>query len=245
MRAIESLLTGQPFLFGVLFAAVGAVIALWLRRREPDWGLIWAPAVVLATIAAGVARFGAFEQRVAGRTWVYPLAVVAAGAAVFGILRIKNPLLGAWATAFSLAGIWATVPDTEIISVQLGVTAMLIWVWHPAGWAKPRVVGAGLFAVLAAWAIIVGGMGRITGAIGGLGALASLGWTALWVPTSRPWIWMATHLVAVILWSRWAGLMSRGPVAVVVGLVISATVAVVGYIVRRQDGKSEAALAKV
>lgn len=244
MRAIESLLTGQPFLFGVLFATIGTGIALWLRRWEPDWGLIWAPAVVLAAIAAGVARFGAFEQRVAGRTWVYPLAVMAAGAAIFGIIRVKNPLLAVWATAFSLAGIWATVPDTEVISVQLGVTAVLMWVWHPAGWAIPRVVGAAFFAVLAAWAVIVGGMGRITGVIGGLGALSSLGWTALLVPTSRPWIWMGTHVVAVILWSRWAGLMSRGPMAVVIGLVISASVAVVGYIVRRQDGRSEAALAK-
>jgi hypothetical protein len=244
MRTVVSLITGQPFLFGAMFGLIGAAVALLLRRWKPDWGAIWAVAVIFAAFAAGVARFRVIDQRVGGRNWVYLLAAIAAAAAAFGIVRMKNPFLASWAVALSLAGIWATVPDTEVIAVQLGVTAVLMWVWHPAGWAAPRVIGAVLFAALAAWAIVVGGIARTTGVIGGFGALTSLGWSALMLPTSRPWIWLGTHAVSVILWSRWAGLTSRAPSAIIIGVLIASSVAAVGYLVRRQDGLSGQALAE-
>lgn len=233
MRAVLDLITGRQFLIGIGLGLVGLTATYLLRHRKADWGLIWTGSGLAAVAFANVGRFrfdAVFEA-----PWALVLAFLAAAVAAAGVMRLKNDLLVVPALAVTLGGIWATVPDTEKVGALLGVSAVLVWGWVGTGWSRPRPAGAFAFGLLAALAVLYGGLSRDTAMVGGLGSLASLGLCAFVLPAAKPAVWIPTHLALVLVWSRWAGLSDSLTTALSIGLVASALAVAIGYFVSETE----------
>jgi hypothetical protein len=234
VSAVIHLLTSRDFLFGVLAGLAGVALLVALRRRRLDWGLVWGAAVMGGLVLTTRSGWLAFGLASNGNPWAIPAAIGAAAAAFFGLREAKDTTFSGLATAISIAGIWATVPETDRISVIVGVTAVMVWVWWPLDLSSPRVAGAVVIGAFAAWAVLIGGIPRATGLIGGFGAIASLWVSARFVPREQPWIWVAIHFLLVLAWSRWAGLSDTVPVALLIGLGASLAAAVAGRLLARR-----------
>lgn len=240
MTAIADLISGTFFLWGAGAGLFGLLLSYALRKRPPDWGLVWSAAVVIAFVATGLFRGGAFGSGPRGGSaplWQIAIAVLAALFAAYGIQRLRPGWVGAFAVAATIGGIWATVPDTERAAVLIGVTAAVAWAWWPAQWATPRVAGSLIVGLLLAWVALRGGVGRETGLIGAVGSMAMLGWTAFALPDSPRGLVLAGHVVLVGVWSRWAGLSTSSATALAIGISASLAVALVLHLVSRLMGR--------
>jgi hypothetical protein len=231
LTAISDLIVSAPFLSGAGAGLVGLLLLFGFRYRRPDWGLVWGAAVIIALATAGLLGDGLTGPGPRGAPsiplWQTVLGLVVGVFAAYGILKLRHGSIGAGAVAVSIAGVWATVPDTERVAVLIGVTAALAWAWWPATWAAPRLVGALAIGLITAWVATRAGVGRETGFIGAMGSLGVLGWSALAFPRSMPGLTLAGHAVLVAIWSRWAGLSASSSTAVVIGLSASLGVATV------------------
>lgn len=164
------------------------------------------------------------------------LFVVVAGwtiAKVDGQLGISGiPALMIGGTVF---GVWATVPDTELARVLMGVVAATM----VAAWPLRRVrIGSGgayALAGLLAWTVAIAGEGRVGSIIGGwatIGAFAiALGTTH--IARIHAWMLFGLHALSVLLASRVAGLQESHYAAVAIAApVLMATVAAGRYLAR-------------
>lgn len=240
MTAVADLITGSPFLWGAGAGLIGLLLSYGLRRRSPDWGLVWGAAVIVALIATGLLRGGVAGSGPRGAStalFQIAIAVLAALFAAYGIQRLRPGWVGAFAVAATIGGIWATVPDTEQAAVLIGVTAALAWAWWPADWASPRFNGSLVIGFLLAWVAWRGGEGRETGWIGAVGSMAVLGWTAFALPDAHPGLILAGHVALVAVWSRWAGLSTSSAQALAIGVSASLAVALVLQLVSRLIGR--------
>ncbi len=205
LLAAAGLLAGLPGA-GPWAAVASALPGSWLvtqaafavprvERFNLDGTLAWAaPALVLTSLVGGflVAHFD--------RRW-------------------RETGAGPVLVAISVAGVYATVPDTEEALTALGVAlpvALLGWPWPVAS------LGGGAFAVtgLVGWTVVVGGAGRPSSIVGGLACLGLLCLEPLARAVARPGSWLRTagarrswlvplaaiHFVLVAVASRVAGL---------------------------------------
>lgn len=217
---------------GLALLVVGPFLApLVLWRPRAAWLLATAAAVPGAVVVADVA---AAESDLG---WVRALvftATVAGGALVAAFDHgQRRAALGPTLLAGTVLGMYATLPDTEQITVVVGAALPLAFL----GWPFVLgVLGPGAYATvgLLAWVATVGGHGRpgsIVGALAGLGLL-------LVEPVVRPW-WRGraaspprpVHSVGLIalqagvvtVTSRIAGLeTAAGTAAAISGLVLLA-----------------------
>lgn len=241
MTAVSDLLTGTQFLWGAGAGLIGLLLSYGLRKRSPDWGLVWAAAVLAALVTTGLVRGGlAGSGRGASTSlWQIGVAVLAALIAAYGIQRLRTGWVGPFALAITIGGIWATVPDTERAAVLIGVTAALAWAWWPARWSVPGVSGALALGLLLVWVALRGGVGRETGWIGAVGSIAMLGWSAFALPRAHPGLTLAGHAVLVAVWSRWAGLSNSSVTALAIGVATSLAIAFVLQVVSRLMSRPE------
>jgi hypothetical protein len=218
---------------------IGLLSSYGLRKRSPDWGLVWGAAVVATIVATGLLRggLGSGPRGASTPLWQIAIAVLAALFAAYGIQRLRPGWVGAFAVAVTIGGIWGTVPDTERAAVLIGVTAALAWAWWPAEWASPRLAGSLMIGLLLAWVALRGGVGRETGWIGAVGSMAMLGWSAFALPEAPPGLILAGHVVLVAVWSRWAGLSTSSATALAIGVSASLAVALVLHLVSRLIGR--------
>jgi hypothetical protein len=219
---------------------ISLLLSYGLRKRSPDWGLVWGAAVVIAFVATGLLRGGVAGSGPRGAStplWQIAISVLAALFAAYGIKRLRPGWVGAFAVAATIGGIWATVPDTERAAVLIGVTAALAWAWWPAEWASPRFAGSLAIGLLLAWVALRGGEGRETGWIGAVGSMATLGWSAFVLPESPRGLILAGHVALVAVWSRWAGLSTSSATALAIGVSASLAVALVLQLVSRLMGR--------
>jgi hypothetical protein len=237
LTAISDLIVSAQFLSGAAAGLVGLLLLYGFRHRRPDWGLVWGAAVIIALATTGLLRGGLTDSGSRGAAtiplWQTGLGLVVGVFAAYGIHKLREGSIGAGAVAISVAGVWATVPDTESVAVMVGVTAALAWAWWPAKWATPHLVGALAIGLIAAWVATRAGVGRETGFIGAMGSLGMLGWSALAFPRSMPGLALAGHAVLVAIWSRWAGLSTSSGTAVMIGVAASVGIAIVLQIVSR------------
>jgi hypothetical protein len=236
LTAIADLIVSTPFLWGAGTGLIGLLLSYGLRNRTADWGLVWGAAVVAAFVTTGLLGGGLTGSGGRGSSaplWQAALAVLVALFAACGIHQLRDGWAGAIAVAISIGGIWATVPDTERVAVLVGVTAVLAWAWWPASWATPRVAGALVVGLVMAWVATRGGVGRETGWIGAMGSLGMLGWSALALPRRQPGFMLAGHAVLVAIWSRWAGMSTSTPTALIIGLSAALAVALTLQVVSR------------
>lgn len=240
LTAVADLITGTPFLWGSGAGLIGLVLSYGLRKRAPDWGLLWGAAVVAALVATGLLRGGVAGSGGRGAStplWQIAVAILAALFAAYGIQRLRTGWVGAFAVAVTIGGIWATVPDTERAAVLVGVTAALAWAWWPAEWASPRLAGALVIGLLLAWVALRGGVGRETGWIGAVGSMAMLGWSGIALPRERPILTLIGHVALVAVWSRWAGLSTSSGSALTIGVSASLVVALALQLFSRLIGR--------
>lgn len=236
LAVVADLITGPLFLWGAGAGLVGLLLSYGLRRREPDWGLVWGAAVVTALAATGFFRGGLVGSGPRGASsplWHIAMAVLAVMFAAYGIQRLRTNWVGAIAVTVTIGGIWATVPDTERAAILIGVTAALAWAWWPTDWASPRFAGSLVIGLLLAWVALRGGEGRETGLLGALGSMTMLGWSAFALPQSRPGLVLLGHVALVAVWSRWAGLSTSSLTALAIGVSASVAVALVLQLVNR------------
>ncbi len=218
------LLQTPEFQRGLVAGLAALAIGLFMRRIRVDWGLLWAPTVGAALFWADVLNRQALERSLTRHGWVLPAAALTIAAVSYGLIKNRSRPELAPALALSLAGVWATVPDTEVISVLLGVTSAMVWLWWPRQLLPLRAAGALGIATVAAASGAAGSVGRpgaYVGAFGALAALALLSWPRRSI---SPWWSFAAHAALVIGWSRVAGLSRSAPTALAIGVGLTAVV---------------------
>ena len=228
MTVVIDMLTSRPFGYGLLAGIGGLVIAVIFRRRDTDWGVWWGLATIAVTALYGNFRLEAVERVSRDALWSFPVALLATFGAAYGLRKLSDQWVGGPALGVTLVGIWATVPDTEHAAVLLGVSAGLVWAWWPTFWSKPKTTGAVLVAMLIAWAVLVGGLARSSGIIGGLGVLSSLGVYSHYVRLNNRYVWLLGYTATALVWSRIAGLSDSGWKALLIGGAAWVVVAVLG-----------------
>jgi hypothetical protein len=227
IRLVESPEFQRGLIAGIVLVAIG----LFAHKLSIDWGLLWAPAVVVAGIWANVINLPAIGRALLLDWWVAPAAAITAAVVAHAFATNQNRVELAPAFSFSLAGVWATVPDTEQIMVLLGVTTALIWLWWPRPLVAPKPVGTLVVATLAVGAGAVGAVGRPGAYVGAFGALASLALLSYPRRPSAPWWGFLAHMLLVIGWSRIAGLSDGALPALMIGTALTVTVLGARYLV--------------
>jgi hypothetical protein len=191
-------------ILGVALVAAGAIPSARRRNRHP--------LARVAMLAPG-AWVVAAHAGVAGERWVRLL--VFAATAVGGPLvveldrRVARRGIGPLMFAVSVAGVYATVPDTEEALVLLGVAAPVTLLGLTRGIPLGR--GAPAAVAVLAWTTAVGGVGRPASIVGGAGCLGAFLLAPL-IPAARDrptaLALPALHVVLVAIAARVAGLRS-------------------------------------
>jgi hypothetical protein len=132
--------------FPILLALPGA----WLIGRSDLPGPGWVIPLVIATIALGGPVISWFDERSEGS----PVPMV-----LFAI---------------AVAGVWATVPDTEEALVLLGAMAIPTLLAWPLRVARIGPIGAHTLIALYMWVVAWGGRGREGSIVGAAAALGML-----------------------------------------------------------------------
>ena len=144
------------------------------RRRHPRPGLV-GPALVVATLA-GISGFGPLDQVGPVPTRVVLALVPAiAGPAVADFDgRSARDGLGPVLLLVSIAGLYTTVPDTELALVLLGAAIPLTLLAWPKAWARLGSGGAYAAVGLYIWVATIEGVGRTGSIVGAVAVLALL-----------------------------------------------------------------------
>lgn len=236
MTAFLGLLTSTEFLTGAGIGLIGLGLLYVLPDSFADWGIVWGAAVIVALGSTGsliLEEVNPSRRGPPASPLMVTVAALVAGTVALGIWRIRRHWIGAPAVAISIAGIWATVPDTEPLAVLMGVTAVLVWAWWPAKWAAPKAVGALAVGLIAAWLVTRGEIGRETGWIGAMGSLSMLGVSAFALPQAHSGVWLAAHFTLVVVWSRWAGLLDSNTTAIATGVFASLAIVAISHLFTR------------
>jgi hypothetical protein len=225
--AVTVLMIGQylewALVLGIgLVAVAGAVLDLAAFVKSRAWqkvalSLAW---VLLLLAAAG----SAWLVELPGITWVAvaaPVAVLGAGAAIRQYRgspfdRLLGPML-----ALSVLGIWATVPETDMIRVVLGTAIVMALATLPPINARPIGAGAFSLASLLIWLTAFGGATRPGSIIAGWACLGVLVLIPLLGLSRKPIGHMAvvgTHLIVIFVASRLMGSW-ESTVATLIGIV--------------------------
>lgn len=212
----------SELLAGLLCGVVGfAVTGLW---RRLDWGLVWT-AVALAGLTLLRPRW---TERLADLSLpLTAVAVLSIGLAIGQLFR-RGREESAWIFLISLGGAFATVPDTESISVLLGLTLPLAIASEPLRLTSSSSLGGALVGVLSAIVVVTEGVARTGSVIGAAGAMA----VAALPGEGR--IYLIRHLVLVAVWSRIAGRLPSGLAALAIGLSFTITLLGAEWIWRRR-----------
>lgn len=170
-----------------------------------------------ALVAAPGAWLVAFDTNLPGPEWVRWLAFasIAAGAPLAASFDREHwrTMLGPVLFAVSVAGVFATVPDTEEARLLLGAIALIAVLAWPFRLATLGVIGSHVAVGLLIWVAVIGGEGRSASVIGASGCLAILalepiarslpGSARARIPSTMS---IMLHLAVVYVASRVAGL---------------------------------------
>ncbi|MFO7280056.1 MAG: hypothetical protein C0P77_006580 [Thermoanaerobacterales bacterium] len=195
-----------------LVAAVpGALVLAAALPTDPGWVR---PVVVATTVVGGAAA--ADLDRAAGR-----------GASRAGAGVQPAPGVGPVLVAVTVAGVYLTVPDTEMATVLLGAALPAAALGWPFAWG--RLGGGGALATVAvvAWTVALDGRGRLGSVVGGVACLGLLALEPVLrrLGALRPargvrdaLVLVAVHAVLVAWCSRVAGLRTDVEPALVLAL---------------------------
>ena len=243
----------QPTPLWGLVATAAAMISLWSRA---DFG--WQFPIGLALLLAGgllvehdhrigilIVICGAvavgLDPVLPDQLWIRlgTMLFVAYGGLAIGAVdeELGHTGIPALMVAGTVFGIWATVPETDLARVLMGVMVAVIFTAWPRARVQVGVAGACTLAAVMAAIIASGGVTR-PGAI--VGSWATLGLFAA-APVVRArlshyrWVAFIVHGVAVFLASRVAGLQQGRVAAAAIALPTLAIVAVFIGLLHRAD----------
>ena len=235
MKSLIGLPGTTEFQVGFLVGLAGLIATILFRRRRLDWGIVWSICALAGLVRTDMFAEGRPVRALDFEPWLL-LAGLGLSVAAFGVARGRARPQLALGFAASLFGVWGTVPDTEAISVLLGVTIAMIWSWWPLRLASPGLVGASVSVAIATFATIIGGMAREGAMAGGFGILAVLGMLGLlgrWFGRSSAPLDIGLHLLLVALWAVAARLQSEAISVVVSGTVVTGVVMGLAWLAAR------------
>ncbi len=220
LRLLETI----EFQVGFIAGVVGFAVGLALRKRCPHFTLLFAFSAVAAIGWLDLFSVAGTERALLRIWWILPAVVGAVVLITYGLSRDSGFAHPVWATAISIGGVWATVPDTEEAAVVLGVIGGLLLMSILPRSTRLAFVGAEFLALITVWVVTVGSLGRDGAIIGGLGALASLA-LFRWRQLDNPWWDLGLHIGLVLVWSRVAGLRQSAWEAAALGATATIVVA--------------------
>ena len=202
-----SSLIGLPgtfeFQIGFLIGLAGLTFTILFRGSRVDWGVVWSVCGLVALVRTNTFAEGRPGLNFEFEPWLLLVALGLASVAAPGLARGRAQPWLAIGFLASVLGVWATVPDTEAISVLVGVTVAMIWSWWPLRFAFPGVIGSSAVVVVATVATIIGGVGRERAMVGGFGIVAVLGTLGLlerWIGRSSAPLDLGLHVLLVAIW---------------------------------------------
>lgn len=214
------LLFTSEFQVGFLAGAGALVVGLALRRWEPDWGVLWALAAVAGAWVIGFANLRTLERVVGTYSWANIGALLSIAAAAIGISLARDRKGLPLAVGLTVGAVWSTVPDTESISLLMGVTASLLWIWWPRSRIEIGTLGAVLVPALIMATALLGGAPRPSGLMGSIGVIGALLVFSIGRPANVV-IDVVIHVLVVLGWSRVAGLSGSAQAAFAIGVVVT------------------------
>jgi len=234
------------FVLGIgLVAVAGAILDLAALVKPREWqkvalALAW---VLVLPPAAGLAWLAGLP----GIDWVTlaaPVVMLGAGAAIRQYRgspfdRLLGPML-----ALSILGIWATVPETDMIRVILGTAIVMALATLPPINARPISAGAFSLAGLLVWLTAYGGAARPGSIIAGWACLGVLVMIPLLGLSRKPIGHTAVvgiHLIVIFVASRLMGSW-ESTVATLIGIValLIAAAGVLLFVARSLDSDTAA-----
>jgi len=206
----------------------------------------WIPRWCCVALAVPFAAAIGFGGELVGDTWVRVLVTAAASGGALLAAEFdrswRAESAGLTLLGVSVLGVYATVPDTEIVAPVVGVVLPLLVLGWPIRFATLGRAGAAAAVALLMWAGAVGAEGRpasVIAAIACLGLLVGSPVGRLLLPrvgdrfrrSSRAAVTfclVVSHVVIVLVASRVGGRLSDPEVAAGVGALIGLTAVVVG-----------------
>jgi hypothetical protein len=246
LYGIQSEVGWQPELFaGIILLGIGG----WLKESgaaasesQPQWQKLGAWLVIIA----GAGAISLLANDFANPRFV-PATILAATATGWSFSRWADgsdrialgPLFAI--TAF---GIWATIPETDVARLLLGLAVPMAFTTIPP--LATQITSAGGFALggSVVWVALWGGETR-SGSV--VGAWACIGMIALLPLASRLWgargipIWQLAglHIVAVIVAARVIGLWNRALFAAIGSALLAALLLAVIRLLDRKPAPAE------
>lgn len=228
MSSLIGLPASSEFQIGFVIGLAGLAVTVLLRRRRLDWAIVWTVCALAGLMRTGFFGVGRPVRSLDLEPWLLVAALAVCSVAAIGLARARaHPYLAA-GFAVSMLAAWATVPDTEAVSVLVGVTGAMIWSWWPLRFAFPGVLGGGTATATAALATIIGGGRREAAIVGGLGILATLGSLGLlerWFRRASAPLDVGFHIALVTIWFMAPRVLS-GTVWVFVGAAIASSLVI-------------------
>ncbi|MGI8516305.1 MAG: hypothetical protein ACR2NT_14480 [Acidimicrobiia bacterium] len=174
-----------------------------------DWGFFWMAASLAALYLTRPRALGQlFPSKPEWTILVVVVVLAVTTGALFSDGRKENP----WLFFISIGGAWATVPDTEAISVLMGAAFPLAIASYPLSKLTNNWVGGALAGLLGALVVVSEAGGRAGAVVGAAGAIAVAA-----LPGEGS-LRLVRHLILVAWWSRVAGRFSSGAAAVAMGV---------------------------
>jgi hypothetical protein len=209
--------------------------AAWVTRAGVSWALGGA-----AWVGGALVLAGALPERVP--TWMGVSAAVAL-VPLAPLIESRARRWGRLAPVVllgSIAGVYACVPDTEVLRPLLGASAVVAFLALLPDAAVVQV-GAGVVAGYTVWISAFESAGRAGALWGAIGCVAALALfparPELGAPSRSWWIAAATTSLLVVWCARVAGLVDSGwlaAVLVVVGFAVAGVVVLAGEATRRR-----------
>lgn len=207
----------QAFLHG---ASAGALSVVLLRYPRIGSGLLTGAVAALIALATG--NMWGIPTGSGPQVGAVVTMAVAAGVGHERVRSRSRDAVADLALLVSLLGVWLAVPENGPAVLAAGTLGGL-WLARERGRAWVGVGPSGL----AAWAVLVGYVGREFALVGGLGCLSVLAAASIPLPVRpllAPWPWFVLANGAVAFASaRWIGV-APGASWTRVGLVASAAV---------------------
>jgi hypothetical protein len=255
----------RPLPLGGAVIVVGALWSIADNRHLPAAvlvGVIGIGAVAGSIHALGVSRWYCvvlalpfafvigFHGQLVSDVWARTLVTVAVAAGATLVTEFddtwRREAMGVTLFVVTAAGVYATVPDTELVGAVLGASLPLLllgWPWRLASLGRP---GAAAATALLLWAGAAGGRGRpasIVAVVACLGLLVGVPAGRLLLPraaasfrrvSERPLLLslVASHVVVVAAAARVAGQRTDLVGAAVLAVVIGAGAVLIGALFR-------------
>jgi len=222
----------------IALVLVGLVGDLLVGGREGSAG---PPMTMGYWLAALFASFGLVSLLQVGEVgwapWVLPIVIAGSGAGIWLLSRSDVSEAVGPMVAISIAGMWVTVPETDMITVLVGAGIPFALATLPPLRARALVAGALAIAGMMAWVVFVEGVSRpwtIAASWATLATLPILG-VLVWIrPGSHnKYLVFGIHVAYVVVITRVADITDSAATVAAAALLLGVSAGVAAFVVER------------